>query len=72
MLDQTLSYAHRPGRIDITVYKIGESNTTAYNTDLLNSQQGGGAGPFHAPILMHSFCKVSVEFSVYSVCTVFT
>ena len=60
MLDQTLSYAHRPGRIDITVHKIGESSAATYNTDSLNSQQGGGTGPFHAPIFMHSFCKVSL------------
>ena len=60
MLDQTLSYAHRPGRIDITVHKIGESSAATYNTDSLNNQQGGGTGPFHAPIFMHSFCKVSL------------
>lgn len=66
MLDQTLSYAHRPGRIDITVHKIGESSAATYNTDSLNSQQGGGTGPFHAPIFMHSFCKVSLKCSIVS------
>lgn len=68
MLDQTLSYAHRPGRIDITVHRIGESSSATCNTDLLSSQQGGGGGPFHAPIFMHSFCKVSVSGIVYSLC----
>jgi hypothetical protein len=27
MLDQTLTYAHRPGRVDITVHRIGDSST---------------------------------------------
>jgi hypothetical protein len=72
MLDQTLSYAHRPGRIDITVHRIGESSSATCNTDLLSSQQGGGGGPFHAPIFMHSFCKVRVCGFVYSLCAAFT
>jgi hypothetical protein len=68
MLDQTLSYAHRPGRIDITVHRIGESSSATCNTDFLSSQQGGGGGPFHAPIFMHSFCKVNLCDIVCLVC----
>ena len=61
MLDQTLSYAHRPGRIDITVHRHADS--TSINNDALSSHHGGaGSGPFHAPIYMHSYCKVRMTY----------
>ena len=47
MLDQTLSYAHRPGRIDIMVFRIGESATATTVTPTSQqppSGQGGGNG----------------------------
>ena len=38
MLDQTLSYAHRPGRIDIMVFRIGESATATTATPTSQQQ----------------------------------
>lgn len=64
MLDQTLSYAHRPGRIDITVHRHGDGSAIS-NSDTLSGQNGGaGSGPFHTPIYMHSYCKVMMTYSV--------
>eukprot|EP00981_Chlorochromonas_danica_P012757 scaffold5387_cov251-Ochromonas_danica.AAC.7 len=49
MLDQTLSFVHRPGRIDITVRKAGNapSDENAY----LNRD------PHNAPLYLSSYCK---------------
>ena len=64
MLDHTLSYIHRPGRIDITIHRIGDSTTaTTATPDTSNGGTGTGtgsgtSGPFHLPIYMHSYCKV--------------
>ena len=64
MLDQTLSYAHRPGRIDITVHRHGDGSAVS-NSDALSGQNGGaGSGPLYTPIYMHSYCKVMMTYSV--------
>ena len=44
MLDQTLSYAHRPGRIDIMVFRIGESATATTVTPTSQQQPTGQSG----------------------------
>lgn len=59
MLDHTLSYVHRPGRIDVTVHRIGDSTTATTATEMVSGNNG--SGPFHAPIYMHSFCKVKMK-----------
>ena len=59
MLDHTLSYVHRPGRIDVTVHRIGDSTTATMATEMVSGNHG--SGPFHAPIYMHSFCKVKIK-----------
>lgn len=49
MLDNTLSFIHRTGRIDISVTK----NSGDFSTDELSSRN-----PFTVPIKMQSYCKV--------------
>ena len=52
ILEQTLSFIHRSGRIDITVQKIANDSQTPSSND---SQ--GAESPRSLPILMSSYCK---------------
>jgi TCP-1/cpn60 chaperonin family len=56
MLDQTLSFIHRPGRLDITVSRIGDAAAGAQSAgadDSLSSLRH----PLNLPITMSSFCR---------------
>eukprot|EP01035_Chromulina_nebulosa_P017670 gene17670-23259_t len=53
MLDQTLSFIHRPGRLDVSVIRINDNiNTNTTFEDSLSTKYS-----FHLPIYMSSFCK---------------
>ena len=72
MLDQTLSFAHKPGRIDITVKKVekslpnlqlteAENPATSSNNSNANSNSGFSSlaqkDPLHLPLYISSFCR---------------
>jgi hypothetical protein len=58
MLDQTLSFIHRPGRIDITVKKVerhhGDDTGSAVSASLTPQQRD----PSRLPLSVSSYCKV--------------
>lgn len=57
MLDQTLSFVHRTGRVDITVHRSDSSPTTT-STSIDEHGHYSGRDPRVLPIFLSSFCKV--------------
>jgi hypothetical protein len=67
MLDQTLSFAHKPGRIDISVRKIDKNLPSSSDSNVSNSLEGsllaaasGNSNhrdPFHLPLYISSYCR---------------
>lgn len=66
MLDQTLSFAHKSGRIDISVKKATEGkgilNSAAMvvasdREDTATTTSGSGRDPLHLPLFISSFCR---------------
>ena len=62
MMDHTLSFIHRPGRIDISVKRVGSSDTSGSNptgSNLAAGEDGQSVSrdPMYSKIRMHSYCK---------------
>lgn len=53
LMDHTLSFVHRTGRIDISVHRLGDSSTINTVDDGMSSIRD----PTQLPILMSSYCK---------------
>jgi hypothetical protein len=57
MLDQTLSFIHRPGRVDITVRR-SDFATSTLNAGVDEHGHHTGRDPRLLPIYMSSYCKI--------------